>query len=66
LRPLLEELFDPNFIEEQAIFQNSFIQNLKKRVLEGTNFDQAQVWTLLVFQYWWKRLDIQKEIPEKD
>ncbi|WP_027001616.1 asparagine synthase (glutamine-hydrolyzing) [Hugenholtzia roseola] len=66
LRPLLEELFDPNFIEEQAIFQNSFIQNLKKRVLEGTNFDQAQVWTLLVFQYWWKRLDIQKEIPEEE
>jgi asparagine synthase (glutamine-hydrolysing) len=63
LRPLLDELLDPDFIAQQDIFQPQYIADLRHRIQTTNNFDQAQVWALLVFQYWWKRLEIEKNPP---
>jgi len=54
---LVDEYLSDNFIAEQGIFNGEEIRKLKS-ILTGKNGAtvQTKVWTLLVFQYWWKNV----------
>lgn len=57
LRPYIEkEILSDDFIIEQDIFERESIQTLKKNLFSHDPGDiQAQVWSLIVFQHWWKK-----------
>ncbi len=58
LKPMIiNELLDENFIIEQNIFNLDEINKLKKRLFSNNPKDiHAQIWGLIVFQYWWKKV----------
>lgn len=50
------DLLADEFIEEQGIFKVSEIQKLKQKLFSGNPEDiHARIWSLLVFQNWWKK-----------
>lgn len=55
LRSLIIELLDKDFIIRQGIFNPVEIEKFKVQVLNGQFYDQGAVWSLVVFQYWWKK-----------
>jgi asparagine synthase (glutamine-hydrolysing) len=56
LKPIIEnELLSEDFINQQNIFNYREILELKKQLFSPNPDDStAQIWALLVFQYWWK------------
>ncbi|MDP4268027.1 MAG: asparagine synthase C-terminal domain-containing protein, partial [Bacteroidota bacterium] len=58
LRSMIEsDLLEDNYIKEQNIFNPVVINELKTRLFSTNPGDiTAQIWTLIVFQYWWKKL----------
>lgn len=57
LRSMIEEdLLNDDFIESQKIFNPIAIKQLKQKLFSVNPEDvHAQIWALLVFQYWWKK-----------
>jgi asparagine synthase (glutamine-hydrolysing) len=56
LRGLLDEYTQPSYIERQGVFNINVIQALKKKSLATMSGDTpANLWAILVFQYWWKK-----------
>ncbi len=57
LRSLIEDdLLKDSFIEEQGVFNLVAIKELKRRLFSSSPGDvHAQIWGLIVFQYWWKK-----------
>lgn len=57
LRPLItDDLLSDTFVAEQGIFHPEAIKRLKKKLFSNSPGEAvAQVWALIVFQYWWKR-----------
>ena len=52
LKEIVFEKLSPQKIEEQGIFNNSYIQDiLRKHYSERCNFHN-QIWSLLIFQLW--------------
>jgi len=49
------DLLSDRLIEEQGIFDPQYIRSVKEQLKNGQAIDQEQVWTLIVFQYWWKK-----------
>ncbi|MGL6138580.1 MAG: asparagine synthetase B family protein, partial [Planktothrix sp.] len=54
-RPLMEELLSDQAIREQGIFQVNTIKRLKEEHLAGTANHSHILWSLIVFQSWYKR-----------
>mgnify|MGYP005748735457 CR=1 FL=1 len=53
---LVQELLAPGRIQEQGIFDVAAVMKLRDGVLGKQGGDQqAKLWSLLVFQYWWKK-----------
>jgi asparagine synthase (glutamine-hydrolysing) len=53
---ITDELLSDKFIQEQGIFNLNFIQNLKQKLFSSSPGDAAiHVWTIIVFQVWWKK-----------
>lgn len=51
-----EDLLSDSFIQEQGVFDLNAVQDLKKRAFgSNPNDSPAVVWSLLVFQYWYKK-----------
>ncbi|MDQ3191222.1 MAG: asparagine synthase (glutamine-hydrolyzing) [Bacteroidota bacterium] len=57
LKNLIEnELLEENFIREQKIFNPIAVNKLVKKLNSSDPGDAvANIWALLVFQYWWKK-----------
>jgi asparagine synthase (glutamine-hydrolysing) len=57
LKPLItEDLLSEKLIREQNIFNYIGIINLQRKLFSNSPEDAvAQVWGLIVFQYWWKK-----------
>ena len=57
LRGLIEnDLLSDDFIEEQQIFNVNEVRMLKKKLYSANPGDaQAQVWSMIVFQWWYKK-----------
>lgn len=59
---ILNDLLDDNFILTQGIFDTSEVKLLKKKLFSSNPGDiHAQIWAMIVFQYWWK-----KHVAKKD
>jgi asparagine synthase (glutamine-hydrolysing) len=53
---ITDDLLNDDFIKEQGIFNIASIQELKKKLFSTNPEDvHAQIWGLIVFQYWWKK-----------
>ena len=53
---ITDDLLSDKFIEEQKIFNVEAIKKLKLKLFSNNPDDAvAQVWGLIVFQYWWKK-----------
>ena len=53
---ITEQLLEDNFIEAQNIFNVDAIKKLKSKLFSGNPGDvHANIWALIVFQYWWKK-----------
>jgi len=51
-----DDLLSDKFIEEQGIFDVNEIVKIKNKLYSSNPGDvHAQIWGLLVFQYWWKK-----------
>lgn len=51
-----DDLLNDEFIADQGVFEVSETKKLKKRLHSNNPGDvHAQIWGLLVFQYWWKK-----------
>lgn len=57
LRGWISEMLDSDFIVEQGVFKPEYIKSLKQKVFDTSNFDQNQVWAILAFQHWWKKIE---------
>lgn len=57
LRSLIaEDLLEDRFIEEQGLFDQESIGGLRRRIFSRRqDEDERLVWSLIVFQSWWKR-----------
>lgn len=50
------DLLNDRFVTEQAVFDNSKVGALKRKLHSANPGDSpATIWALLVFQHWWKR-----------
>ncbi len=65
LRPLIhEDLLHDDWVQEQGIFNVEATRRLKKQLFSSNPGDiQALVWSLIVFQWWWKK---NMGLPEKN
>lgn len=53
---ITDDLLSDTFINEQGIFNVTAIQQIKAQLFSNNPNDAvAQVWGLIVFQYWWKK-----------
>ncbi len=51
-----DDLLNDSFIQEQGVFNPKAIKQLKQRLFSSSPGDvHAQIWALIVFQYWWKK-----------
>lgn len=55
IRDLVEEHLNQSDIEEQGIFNWSYIQKLKSQFYNGKLEYDAKIWYILMFQMWYKR-----------
>jgi asparagine synthase (glutamine-hydrolysing) len=53
---ITDDLLGKTFIEEQGIFDTEEIERLKKKLFSNNPGDvHANIWALIVFQWWWKK-----------
>jgi asparagine synthase (glutamine-hydrolysing) len=51
-----EDLLSTEFLQEQNLFNVSYVSQLKKKLKSKNPADvQANIWALVVFNHWWKR-----------
>jgi asparagine synthase (glutamine-hydrolysing) len=56
LKPLLEEYMSEASINEQGIFNYSYIRELNQRMAKGESYLYNRLWQILVFQMWYKNV----------
>ncbi len=53
---IFDDLLNDEFIQSQQIFNPGYIKSLQKRLFSVNPGDvHAQLWALVVFQWWWKK-----------
>jgi asparagine synthase (glutamine-hydrolysing) len=56
LKSLIDDLLNDDFIIQQNIFYPEEIKRLKQKIYSNDPGEvHAQIWGLIVFQYWWKK-----------
>lgn len=54
-KPVVNELLHESFIKRQDIFQWSYIKQLLDEHETNLVDNRKELWTLLMFQYWWRK-----------
>lgn len=54
LRGLMDEHLNPTYLRAQGLFRAEAVDRLVRAHLEGRQDNRKPLWTLLVFQMWWK------------
>lgn len=54
-KPLVDELLSESFIKRQSIFQWRYIERLRKEHESGKFDRRKELWTLFMFQWWWRK-----------
>lgn len=57
-RPVVDELLGESFIKRQGIFQWPYINRLVQEHMSQKADRRKELWTLLMFQWWWKKFFI--------
>jgi len=52
---ILEELLSEEFIKKQEVFNWNYIQKIREAINKNSNLDETHIWSIIVFQYWWKK-----------
>ena len=55
LRHFVDEAFDPAFVQQQGIFRQEELDQLKKQFYGGKEQLYTKVWYYLMFQLWYKQ-----------
>ena len=55
LRPLVEDLLSPAYLQSQGLFRSDIYNRFVKPHLERQANYAWQIWTLLMFQMWWNK-----------
>ena len=55
LKELVEEFVDLNKIEQQGIFEVSYVEDIKKKFYSGKKEYDVKLWYLLMFQMWYEK-----------
>lgn len=55
LRTIITELLGEDFVKSQGIFDPIEMTKFKNEVLNGQFYDQGAVWSIISFQYWYKK-----------
>ncbi len=54
-KPLVDELLSESFVKKQGIFEWSYISKLLDEHNTGRFDRRKQLWTLFMFQWWWRK-----------
>jgi asparagine synthase (glutamine-hydrolysing) len=54
-RPVVDELLGESFIKRQGIFQWPYVNRLVQEHMSQKADRRKELWTLLMFQWWWKK-----------
>ncbi len=58
---ITNEWINDDFIKEQGLFDLKAIQALKSKLFSNNSGDShATIWALIVFQHWWKKMEIER------
>jgi len=52
---IVNELLEESFIVKQGIFNWDYINIIRTSIVKGDKLDEAQLWSIIVFQFWWKK-----------
>lgn len=52
---ILDELLSDEFIRQQGVYDEGYIQHVRNSIERGKGYDQAHIWSIVLFQYWWKK-----------
>lgn len=54
LKSLVYDVFSPSFLRQQGIFSQDIFHKYIIQELNGNDFRLQRIWTLFMFQLWWK------------
>lgn len=54
-RPIVDELLSEEFLGQQGIFNSGYVRDLLRQHDEGRADRRKELWTLLMFQWWWRK-----------
>jgi len=54
LKGFVKDVFSPDFIKSQNIFDYTYINNLLEEHFTGKRDNRKQIWTLMMFELWYK------------
>ena len=54
-KPLVDELLEESFVKKQGIFEWNYINRLLEEHKSGKFDRRKQLWTLFMFQWWWRK-----------
>ena len=56
---IINELLEEKFIENQHVFKLDYIKKIREAINKNSIPDNAHVWSIVVFQFWWKKYMMQ-------
>jgi len=54
-KPVVDELLSESFVRQQGIFKSSYVKQLLNEHQESRVDRRKELWTLLMFQWWWRK-----------
>jgi asparagine synthase (glutamine-hydrolysing) len=54
-KPVVDELLSDSFIQQQRLFNGQYVARLLQEHHQGKVDRRKELWTLLMFQWWWRK-----------
>ncbi|HSY62605.1 MAG TPA: asparagine synthase (glutamine-hydrolyzing), partial [Cytophaga sp.] len=51
---ILDELLSEEFIKQQGVLNWNYVHKIREAINKNGNLDETHIWSVIVFQYWWK------------
>jgi asparagine synthase (glutamine-hydrolysing) len=52
---IVNELLNETLIAEQKVFNWKYIKKIREAINKNSNLDETHIWSIIVFQFWWKK-----------
>lgn len=59
-KSVVDELLSENFVQKQGIFNGQYVQTLLSDHRQGRFDRRKELWTILMFQWWWRKFFVEK------